>query len=100
MRKTSDVTDTEFPFAEDSTPFILLYNGAPALRDEDQGRGFSHASTYDKKYALLEQAIILESEGSYGQEVGKASLLAVWPGARRSDVFFIDDLAAAKEGLG
>lgn len=89
MRQTSDVTDTDFPFAEDSTAFILVFEGESS-KDTKDGRGFEHASTFDKKKALVETA--LEWSDS---EVSQVTLLAVWPGATRSDVFLVDDLEEA-----
>lgn len=81
MRQTSDVTDTDFPFAEDTVPFILVIREG----DEDY-RGFEHASTFDKKAQLVASAI------DFGD---KATLLAAWPGATRTDVFLVDDLEEA-----
>ena len=97
MRCTSDVTDTAFPFAEDTTAFIFVYNGyyATALSESDGERGFSHASTFDKKAKLLESAKECEEMGMYDSGPGTCSLLAVWQGAARSDVFLIDDLDEA-----
>jgi hypothetical protein len=86
MRQTSDVRDTDFPFADDTVPFILSYVGIGYGKD---GRGFDHASTFDKKRALVEEAIRLRDEGT------EAHLLAVWPGGTRSDVFLVDDLDEA-----
>lgn len=86
MRQTSDVTDTEFPFAEDTVAFIYVPKDASTTKD---GRGFEHASTLNKKRELLEGVMEDQTAGLDG------SLLAVWPGATRSDVFLVDDLDAA-----
>lgn len=86
MRQTSEVTDTDFPFAEDTTAFILVFEEAKTGKG---GRGFEHASTADKKRDLVVEAI------RYGEEGGGCHLLAVWPGATRSDVFLVDDLDEA-----
>lgn len=98
MRQTSEVTDTTFPFADDNVAFILVHNQAEIADDTE--RGFSHASTQEKKYALLNLARECDSEGEYGQDIGSCSLLAVWPGATRSDVFFVDDLEQAAQAFG
>lgn len=86
MRCTSEVTDTEFPFAEDTTALILVYTEGGGGKE---GRGFDHASTFDKKGELVVEAIKLARVAT------EAHLLAVWPGATRSDVFLIDDLDEA-----
>lgn len=92
MRTTSSVTDTEFPFADDRVPFILvLPNAGP------EHRGFEHASHHDKKKALVEQAMQGEAQG--GAEV-YPSLLAIWPGGTRSDVFHVDNLSEALAAFG
>lgn len=98
MRQTSEVNDTDFPFADDAVAFIFVYNGyyATAPSEADGERGFSHASTRDKKLKLLENAKeCQEQHGLYGQAEGCCSLLAVWPGGTRSDVFLVDDLDEA-----
>jgi hypothetical protein len=84
MRKTSDVRDTTFPFTADTTAFILV-----VTEHEGDHRGFEHASTFEKKRALVEHAIRREEDG-YG-----STLLAVWPGKTRSDVFHVDNLEEA-----
>jgi len=102
MRTTSSVGDTDFPFTDDAVAFVFVYNGfsATALTESDSERGFSHASTRDKKLKLLENAKECEEQhGLYGQAEGCCSLLAVWPGATRSDVFLVDDLDAALEAF-
>lgn len=86
MRQTSDVTDTEFPFADDTVPFILVFADGDQGKD---GRGFEHASTVDKKRDLLVDAI------EYGKQALEVHVLAAWPGATRTDVFEIDDLDEA-----
>lgn len=86
MRRTSEVTDTTFPFAEDTVAFILVLPWDSGAEETKDNRGFEHASTFDKKRELVEFAF--EYQGSY-------SLLAVWPGATRSDVFLVDDLDEA-----
>jgi hypothetical protein len=97
MRTTSKVTNTEFPFADDRVAFVFVYNGyfATAPSENDSARGFSHASTRDKKLGLLQNAKECEQFGMYGEGSGKCSLLAVWPGGTRSDVFLVDDLDEA-----
>jgi hypothetical protein len=92
MRCTSEVGDTTFPFADDRTAFILVYAGDDLRSETKDGRGFEHASTESKKRELLGEAITLRDEGGHDGEV---SLLAVWPGAKRSDVFLVDDLDEA-----
>lgn len=92
MRQTSEVTDTDFPFAEDIVAFILVYAGDDLRPETKDGRGFEHASTESKKRDLLGEAITIRDEGGHEGEV---SLLAVWPGAQRSDVFLVDDLDEA-----
>jgi hypothetical protein len=84
MRKTSDVNDTAFPFADDKVPFVLVLDGhAP------DHRGFEHASHRDKKRELLEEAIERRDQGH------EDHLLAAWPGGTRTDVFHVDDLDEA-----
>jgi hypothetical protein len=86
MRCTSEVTDAEFPFAEDTTAFILVFPWDAGAEETKDCRGFEHASTATKKLELVERAI---------NYPGNCSLLAVWPGATRSDVFLVDDLEVA-----
>jgi hypothetical protein len=91
MRTTSSVKDADFPYAEDSTAFVLVISEPALIGGTKDGRGFEHASTFDKKRALVEQAQTIGETG--------CSLLAVWPGATRSDVFHVDDLDAALEAF-
>jgi hypothetical protein len=91
MRSTSEVNDTAFPFAEDTTAFILVYEG---LGFGKGGRSFDPASTFDKKRELVERAMTCDKEGD------EVHLLAVWPGQKRSDVFLIDDLDEALAAFG
>lgn len=90
MRTTSSVTDTDFPFEDDSVAFVYVPADASTTKD---GRGFEHASTAAKKGALLDGAIEDHANGMPG------NLLAIWPGKTRSDVFLVDDLDAAAEAL-
>ena len=90
MRATSEVNDVNFPFADDRVPFVLIFPEGGGK----EGRGFEHASHYDKKRELVAQAKGYQ-EG--GQEV---QLLAIWPGAKRSDVFLVDDLDEALAAFG
>jgi hypothetical protein len=90
MRKTSDVNDVDFPFADDRVPFILVLDGAGP-----EHRGFEHASTKDKKVKLLEAASIRNREAGHEDYV-----LACWPGAKRTDVFHVDDLDEALAAFG
>lgn len=100
-RKTSDVTDTQFPFDEDTTPFILVLNvverdnpAAIAINEKDWDRGYAAAWTLDKKGDLVALATDL-------QEAGIAcTLLAAWPGAQATHVFEVDDLDEARDALG
>ena len=100
-RKTSDVTDTEFPFAEDTVPFILVVNdggrieeaNAEGLSDKDHERGYAAAWTADKKYDLVLLAQDLQDGGV------PCTLLATWPGAKATHVFEVDDLAEARDAL-
>lgn len=92
MRLTSDVTDTDFPFAEDSVPFILVFEDSGFGKD---GRSFEHASTYEKKVKLLEQAMAHDDDDGL-----LCHVLAVWPGKTRSDVFLVDDLDQALRAMG
>jgi hypothetical protein len=92
MRTTSQVRNTEFPFASDLVAFVLVVNDGET--DTTESRGFEHASTAPKKKALVEQAIALSENPE-----STAALLAVWPGKSRSDVFLVDDLDAALEAL-
>lgn len=89
MRQTSEVNDTDFPFAEDSTAFILVVPGDGQSEETKDARGFEHASTYDKKRELVDFAMRLRDRSA------PFALLAVWPGANRSDVFLVDDLGEA-----
>lgn len=102
-RKTSDVTDTQFPFDEDTVPFILVFNSTDEQRDEldvqgveakDAERGYATAWTALSKHNLVNLATELNEAG-----VG-CSLLAVWPGAKQSHVFLVDDLDEARVALG
>lgn len=96
MRKTSDVTDVSFPFADDRVPFVLVHNAAPAEAEDFDlpERGFGHASTAKKKIGLLEEAKRLQGEGL------QCSLLAAWPGKTRTDFFHVDDLDEALAAFG
>lgn len=103
MRKTSEVTDVNFPFADDRLPFILVLNVAenqstnPALGavpESDVLRGFSHARTGPKKAALLRSAMELSDA-----EID-CSVLAPWPGSKHTDVFLVDNLDEALAALG
>lgn len=100
-RKTSDVTDTQFPFDEDTTPFILVFNvidrenpALIAIDEKDWDRGYAAAWTLDKKGDLVALATDLQQAG-----VG-CTLLATWPGATATHVFEVDDLAEARDSLG
>jgi hypothetical protein len=94
-RKTSEVTDTRFPFASNTTAFILVVSEPDADRELTvEGRGYSHASTHDKKYELIRRAQDLQGRGF------ACTLLAVWPGKKRSDVFEVDDLSNALAMMG
>ena len=87
MRCTSEVNDVSFPYADDRVPFILVATG---ITDETKdGRGFEHASTAKKKIELLEEAKGFEDRGY------PVVVLASWPGAKRTDVFHVDDLDEA-----
>jgi hypothetical protein len=100
MRCASQVTDVAFPFADDRVPFILVYNlddgqsALPELDGDHFERGFAHASTGPKKVALLHRARELEGEGV------ECSVLATWPGAKRTDVFHVDDIEEALAAFG
>lgn len=89
MRTTSSVINTEFPFADDQVPFILVIGSDGHSHRTKDHRGFEHASTRDKKVQLLEFAKGLDAEGV------PFHLLAAWPGATRTDVFDVDDLDEA-----
>lgn len=91
MRTTSSVTNTDFPFADDKVPFILVMVGIGFGKD---GRGFEHASTESKKRELVLFAMQTRSEGD------DCHLLAAWPGATRTDVFEVDDLDEALAAFG
>lgn len=90
MRTTSSVKDTDFPFADDLVPFIAVIRDDAEEVEGKEGRGFEHASTHTKKRELVEFA---------RQHEGEVTLLAIWPGATRSDVFEVDDLDAALEAF-
>ena len=100
-RKTSDVTDTQFPFDEDTTPFILVFNidnsasgdVIARIEDKDFHRGYAAAWTLDKKRDLVELAGDLEQIGV------NCTLLATWPGAESTHVFEVDDLNEARGAL-
>jgi hypothetical protein len=102
-RKTSDVTDTEFPFVEDTVPFILVFNletsqaaspAVAALGDKELNRGYAAAWTGEKKYDLVLLATDLQEAGI------TCTLLATWPGATATHVFEVDDLNEARDALG
>lgn len=100
-RKTSDVTDTEFPFAEDTTPFILVFNCTEwtedleaGIAEKDVDRGYASAWTASKKYDLVLLASDLRDAGV------PCTLLATWPGAKATHVFDVDDLDEARDALG
>lgn len=104
-RKTSEVTDTAFPFAEDTTPFILVLNATDAqtslglvegVADKDWERGYATAWSYNKKLEMVEAAIRLRG----AEDPVECWLLAVWPGERASHVFLVDDLGEARDALG
>lgn len=88
-RRTSEVTDTQFPFAPDTTAFVLVVS-----EHEGDHRGYEHASTRDKKLRLIRQAKQLGDDGY------ACTLLAIWPGEKHSDVFEVDDLDAALSAMG
>lgn len=98
MRTTSSTKDVQFPFADDRVAFILVHNGVEF--PDDAARGFGHASTWEKKLGLLEVASEAARDGEYGAQDGGCSLLAVWPGSTRSDVFLVDDLDQARAAFG
>lgn len=91
MRKTSGVTDVQFPFTDDRVPFVLVFEEASTAKE---GRGFEHASTAEKKRDLVVETIRYQEEG------GGCHLLAAWPGAKRTDVFEVDDLDEALAAFG
>lgn len=102
-RKTSDVTDTQFPFDEDTVPFILVFNFAENQHDpertglvseKDYLRGYAAAWTFDKKGELVKVASELKDHGL------DCTLLAAWPGAQATHVFEVDDLGEATDALG
>lgn len=91
MRKTSDVTDARFPFAEDRVALIAVLKSTPKEAvGTKEGRGFEHASTLQKKRSLVQFVM------SFPESL---TLLAVWPGKDRSDVFEVDDLDACFTAL-
>lgn len=101
-RTTSQVTDTEFPFAEDTTPFVLVLNvkdgerlgfAASFVAKKDLDRGYATAWTAERKRELAMLAADL-----LGRSV-ECSLLAVWPGVKQSHVFLVDDLDQALAAL-
>lgn len=93
MRKTSDVRDAAFPFTDDRVAFIAVLMSTPAYAyGTKDGRGFEHASSEAKKREVLE--LVCDSEP------GSWTLLAVWPGKTRSDVFEVDDLEEARRAFG
>jgi hypothetical protein len=100
-RKTSEINDCQFPFAEDTTPFIFVLNTPPetpfaliAIKDKYLRRGYVSAWTAAGKYDLVILATDLRDAGA------DCSLLAVWTGANASHVFEIDDLDEARDALG
>lgn len=94
MRTTSQVNDRSFPFARRDVPFILVVAGSRGEDETKDGRGFEHASAHDQKYKLICRAQDLQAAGV------ECSLLAVWPGKTRSDVFLVDDLSMALAAMG
>jgi len=93
MRTASSIPN--FPYELDTTAFIYVYN------EHTGGRGFEHASHREKKRELVEKAIEASEHGGYaGGGEAEPSLLAVWPGATRSDVFLVDDLGRCAEAFG
>lgn len=98
MRTTSQVNDRSFPFARRDVPFVLVVGErartAPDNPLTKDGRGFEHASAHDQKYALIRRAQDLQEAGV------ECSLLAMWPGKTRSDVFLVDDLSMALAAMG
>lgn len=102
-RKTSDVTDTDFPFLEDTVPFILVFNSGgmdaedpilAGIEDKDYERGYAAAWTASKKYDLVMLATDLKDADV------PCTLLATWPGAAATHVFEVDDLNEARDELG
>jgi len=93
-RKTSRIIGTTFPFDEDTAPFILVVTGDNVVDRHTDSRGFKHANTIDQKRELIGEAQALA-----GVDGGDCTLLAVWPGRTRSDVFEVDDLDQALDAL-
>lgn len=94
MRTTSQVTNRSFPFARQDVAFLLVVPGPRGQSETKDERGFEHSSTHDGKFKLIQRAQDLEAA-----EVD-FSLLAIWPGKTRSDVFLVDDLAMALGSMG
>lgn len=95
MRTTSETREDSssapsFPFTDDRVPFILVF----AEGGGKEGRGFDHASTRDKKLGLLEEAQKATEDGL------EVSLLAAWPGGKRTDVFLVDNYDEALATFG
>lgn len=82
-RKTSDARGG-FPYADERVPFILIV-GAVDL----QGDGMNWSNQIDEKLSLVRHA----------QRDEDVSILTVWPGKGRTDVFVIDDLSEAETAL-
>lgn len=72
-------TDGRFPYASNTVPFILIEpDAAPQW-----------AQKVNDKLILVTRA----------KQIAGSTLLAVWPGNWRTDVFKVDDLAKAEEEL-
>ncbi len=76
LRKTSEVTDTSFPWAAPTVPLILVGAGV-----------IEYAQTKREKLDLLGRA----TKGDV--------ILCVWPGRWCSDAFVVDDVASALAAL-
>ncbi|MGH2938313.1 MAG: hypothetical protein ACRDPE_09365 [Solirubrobacterales bacterium] len=83
-RKCSDAKGS-FPYADDRVPFIAI----ATTPIDAQGSGMNWANKVEEKVSLIAAAEADET----------ISILTVWPGKHRTDVFIVDDLGEASAVL-
>jgi hypothetical protein len=83
-RKCSDAKGS-YPYADDRVPFIAI----ATTPIDAAGSGMNWANTVEEKASLIAAAEADET----------VSILSIWPGKVRSDVFIVDDLGEASAVL-
>lgn len=83
-RKTSDAKGS-YPYADARVPFIAII-GEPI---DIEGNGMNWSNRVEDKLSLVRMAETNED----------VTILSVWPGKGRTDVFVVDDLDEAARAL-